>query len=227
MGTPWGAILGAGISLLGINEQDKATDAANAANIAQTNAHNKFVQSTLDKGGAAALAAQKKGITFADQSYKDALGAASSIGSAATAGTLRREKAHMGAAAAGASNRGLGSSTVAQQAERGVYEATNQTLANINESIAGLFSQIHQNRGRTALQGYSQLAGIHQQTAQSKAGLATQITHQAADVGKAYSSAAYGIGKLIAMYQNDDIAASAGTSSEPAIDWGYYGGGTE
>lgn len=193
----WGAIIGAGLSLVAQNKQKKATDAANAGNLAQ----NALAQQAINQGEADAIGAQKKGLTLADKSYQDALGAASTVGTASKSQILRRERQYQGAATASALNRGLGASSAAQNGLRGVYESTNQALAGIDEQVAGLMAQIHQGRGRTALQGYSQIANIYQQSASARAGLHTQIQHQAADVGGGYAQAAYGIGKLISMYE--------------------------
>ena len=47
MALPWGAIIGAGASLLGSKQQSKAQDRANAANMASFNQYKPYVDSNL------------------------------------------------------------------------------------------------------------------------------------------------------------------------------------
>ncbi len=193
----WGAIIGAGISAFGQSQQKKANEAANAATFAQQ----AEGQQILEEGAESALAAQRKGIEFADEGFKKALGVSGIFGEASRSRTLSREKELKGAASASAINRGLFNTTQALNQQRGVSEATSQTLAGIDESVAGLMANIHQNRGRTLLQGQSQLAGLHQQLSSAQAGLATSLRHQAADVAGGYGQAAMGIGQLLMQYE--------------------------
>ena len=200
----WGLIIGAGISAYGQYQQKKATDSANAANDAQT----AQAQGFLSQGKTDAISAQKQGITFADESYQKAIGVASTIGEASRSRTLRREKEYQGAADASSANRGLYNSTQAQNAQRGVMDATNQTLASIDESVAGLVAQIHQNRGRTMLQGQSQLAGLYQQFSAAQAGIANSVVHQAnPNIAANYGKLGMGIGQMLMEYEymNKDL----------------------
>ncbi len=208
----WGAVIGAGLSIYGGMQQKKANEKAHKAMLAQI----AKAQGYLKEGKSAALSAQKKGIKFADESFEKALGVAGTMGAASRGRVLRREQQFRDVADARAADRGFYDSTAALNAQRGVFESTNLTLAGIDESIAGLMSQIHQGRGAMGLQGYSGLAQIEQNFAFKQASVATQLEHQAANVGAGYAAGAQGLAKLLMMYGGGGGGDDGGGGSWPS-----------
>lgn len=191
-----GAALTAGVALYGANQQKKASDSANAATMAQEAAAQAFLAEGMKK----AVSAQTKGMKGMEAGFDRAAGAVGMMGEATRGRAMRRGQQALGAADASAMNRGLGSSTVALNQRRGVQSDISNTMANIDESVAGLLSQVHQNRARARLQGGSGLASIYQGFAPQQARVAMQNQHQSANVAGGLSAAAGSITKLLQQF---------------------------
>jgi len=211
-----GAIIAVGAAVYGASEQRKAQKKSNAALAAQEAKALAF----LSKGKAAALKAQKKGISFADESFQKALSAAGTLGGATRARVVRRGKQQSAAADAAAADRGLYDSTAALGYQRGVFESTNQSLAGVDDAVAGLMTSIHQARGATALQGYTGMAQIESNFAASAAGTSMQNIHQAANVGAGYAAMGMNFAKLLMMYGGGAGGGAGG--DEPDVTYNYY-----
>mgnify|MGYP003645703857 CR=1 FL=1 len=196
----WGAIAAVAYSAIAAgnaaNKSKKAQRDANAALKAQEEKSLGF----LDEGRDASMAAAKKGITFADESFKRALGTAGTIGASTRSRILSREKTLRASADASAADRGLYHSTSALSAQRGVLESTNQALSSVDASVAQLMASIHQGRGTMGLQGYLQQAQIEQNFAMARAKVAMENQHQAASIGPGYAHAAASLSRLLMMY---------------------------
>ncbi len=178
------------------NQQKKASNAANQAILEQE----QRAQAFLAQGQAKAVGAQKAGIKAVDKGFKGALASAAVAGEATKGQILRREKQAQGAARASAANRGLGSSTLAQNLQRGVTADTSQAIASVDEAVAGLVSQIQQNRANSMLQAQQGLASIYRGFAPQQASFAMENTIQAANVGGSIAAATGSLAELIAKY---------------------------
>ena len=191
-----GAALTAGVALYGASEQKKASKAANAATMGQA----ATAQAFLAQGQQNALGAQNKGIKGMEQSFDRASGAVGMMGEASRGRATRRGAQQLAAADAMSLNRGLGGSSQNDASRRGVHADINNAMANIDESVAGMLSQVHQGRARARLAGYSGLASIYQGFAPQQAKVAMTNQHQSANVAGGLSQAAGSITKLLQMY---------------------------
>jgi len=93
------------------------------------------------------------------------------LGRGAKRSALDRETQFMGRASQNMANRGLGSTTIGANLQRGIASDTNRSMADVDEGMAGLFGNLALGRSGVEAQGTANLAGI----ADQRAGLATQL----------------------------------------------------
>lgn len=85
---------------------------------------------------------------------------ASRLGRGAKQGALDRETQQYGRAAQNLANRGLGSTTISSNLNRGIASDTNRELSAIDEGLAGLFGDLARGRAGVEAQGTANLADL-------------------------------------------------------------------
>lgn len=98
------------------------------------------------------------------------------VGSSARRRTLDRERQALASTSQGLAQRGLGNTTVAANAARGVRSDTDLSLADIDERIAGLRSGLAVQQGGAAYAAEADRARLLQALAAQHAGLTGQAT---------------------------------------------------
>lgn len=111
---------------------------------------------------ASALFQQGQGLNAINKGYGGALGALGAAGSGAKRTVLEREQENLGSLKAGLVSSGLDSSTLNTNLQRGVYSDTSRNLADIDEAIGQLKSNLLAARGHAQAGQYGAMAGIHQ-----------------------------------------------------------------
>lgn len=114
---------------------------------------------------------QKKGLKAIQGGYDKALKETGNLGYSAKQSVLGREKQNLGAMQQGLTQSGLGSTSVAQNLQRGVYSDTNRSLSAIDEQLASLRSNLQAQKSQLEANQYGALAGLFQNQSASQVGL--------------------------------------------------------
>ena len=114
---------------------------------------------------------QKKGLAAINTGYGKALGEVANSGAAAKTAILGREKQNLGSLQQGLTQSGLGSTSVAQNMQRGVYSDTNRSLSAVDESLAQLRSNLQAQKSQLEANQYGALAGLFQNQSAAQIGL--------------------------------------------------------
>ena len=114
---------------------------------------------------------QKKGLAAINTGYGKALGEVANSGAVAKQQVLSRERQNLGTLQQGLTQSGLGSTSVAQNLQRGVYSDTNRSLSAVDESLAQLRSNLQAQKSQLEANQYGALAGLFQNQNAAQMGL--------------------------------------------------------
>lgn len=118
-----------------------------------------------------AMQQQKKGLKAVQGGYDKALKETGNLGYSAKQSVLGREKQNLGMMQQGLTQSGLGSTSVAQNLQRGVYSDTNRSLGDIDAQIAQIRSGLLAQQGNAVGGQYGALAGLFQNQSSAQVGL--------------------------------------------------------
>ena len=149
----WGAVIGAGMSLLGMHKQEKANERASEAYAASK----ADALESWHKGAVSAQQAWAKGQAVLQRSYQDAENALRGAGASARRDIDRFYKQSSAAASQAVGDRGLRGTSVANVAERGVQADTAHALGKFWGQHGQARSQVHMAKGAALAQYGSQM----------------------------------------------------------------------
>ncbi len=118
---------------------------------------------------------QKKGLDAINTGYGKALGEVANSGAVAKQQVLSRERQNLGTLQQGLTQSGLGSTSVAQNLQRGVYSDTNRSLSAVDESLAQLRSNLQAQKSQLEANQYGALAGLFQNQNAAQTGLGQSL----------------------------------------------------
>ena len=145
------------------------------AQLAQILAIHKQLQAQQGGLYANALQQQKKGLGAINTGYDKALGEVANSGYSAKQSVLSREQQNLGTMNQGLTNAGLGSTSVMQNLQRGVYSDTNRNLAQVDEMLANMRSGLQAQKAQAQAGQYGALAGLFQNQNQANVGLGSSL----------------------------------------------------
>ena len=135
----------------------------------------KQLQSGQSSLYANALQQQKKGLGAITTGFGNAQKAVGNSGYAAKSSILGREKQNLGTLQQGLTSSGLGSTSVTQNLQRGVYSDTNRSLSQVDEQLAQIRSSLFAQQAALEANQYGALAGIFQGQAGAQTGLGQSL----------------------------------------------------
>ena len=112
------------------------------------------------RGFAGAEGLLRQGLGATQAGFGQAFGHLSRAGVSGRQSVLDQQRQGLGAISAGLASRGLGSTTVLQNAQRGMYSDTSRRLAEIDENIGSMLANLAVGRGSAMSAGLGGLAGM-------------------------------------------------------------------
>lgn len=160
MGGPWGMAAGAGLSLLGgaLNRRsEKKQRKRQIKNLRGALSATESIQgASLGQQEALARAATKQQLGGYDAAKREA----ERLGQSSRQSVLDRETQLGARASQGLASRGLGSTTMGANLQRGIASDTNRQLQGINEGLSGVFGDLALGRAGAEAAGTDRLAGL-------------------------------------------------------------------
>lgn len=139
-------------------------------------------QGQLKQSGANALQYGKQALGAIDTGYTDAQNQIGRIGTASKAAQLDRQTQQLGGAQTSLQSRGLFNSSIYTNLERGIRSDTSRALGNIDEALAGLYSNLDEQKATAKAGAYGNLAGITQNQGSQQVSLTSNIAGAVAGV---------------------------------------------
>ena len=135
-----------------------------------------------------------------NKGYGQAAGHLSRYGQSARTGVLDQQKQQMGSMGQSLTSRGLYNTTLVDNAQRGIYADTSRRLAEIDESLGAMFSNLEMGKTQATLGARSALAGFYP----ARQGAITQSRNDLAQLMMGTipqsGNAAGGIGDLFSLF---------------------------